>query len=74
MSATTRIGGKEVAAWTKEVLGSHKTPKYCFWIGDPGVEDYPKTGSGKYQKHLLRAIGDKLVAGGHPAVTLTSKL
>jgi hypothetical protein len=25
------------------------------------LDDFPKTGSGKYQKHIMRAIGDRLV-------------
>ena len=74
---TTTPTSYEMAAWTRQTLGSHKKPNYCFWIGDEGVgDDFPKTGSGKYQKHLLRAIGDRLVVGGHPAVVArgTSKL
>jgi len=52
----------EVQEWVRAKLGKHKAPKWVFWIGDPGVvNDYPKTGSGKHQKHLLRSIGDKLV-------------
>ncbi|KIV78549.1 hypothetical protein PV11_06194 [Exophiala sideris] len=54
----------EVNQWVRQRLGSHKAPQHVFWIGDPGVgSDYPKTGSGKHQKHVLRALGDKLVAG-----------
>ncbi len=56
---------EDVSQWVKQTLGSHKAPRHVFWIGDEGVgKDYPKTGSGKYQKHILRAIGDRLVAQG----------
>jgi acyl-CoA synthetase (AMP-forming)/AMP-acid ligase II len=57
-----RISDVEVQDWVKAKLGRHKAPKWTFWIGDPGVvDDFPKTGSGKHQKHILRFIGDKLV-------------
>jgi len=55
---------EEIRAFVKEAMGSHKAPQYVFWIGDPGVgEDFPKTGSGKHQKHILRAISEKLLEG-----------
>lgn len=48
--------------WVSEKLGRHKEPRHVFWLGDPGVgDDFPKTGSGKYQKHILRDIGNDLV-------------
>ena len=44
-------------------MGSHKAPRYLFWIGDLGVgEDFPKTGSGKIQMHNLRAIAHRILA------------
>lgn len=52
----------EIVQWVRARLGSHKAPKYIFWIGHPDVGDeYPKTGSGKHQKHILRAIGNRLI-------------
>jgi acyl-CoA synthetase (AMP-forming)/AMP-acid ligase II len=52
----------EVSKWVKEALGGHKAPKHVWWIGDPGIgDDFPKTGSGKHQKHILRAIGQRLI-------------
>ena len=43
-------------------MGRVKAPKYIFWVGDTGVGDeLPKTGSGKYQKHVIRTLGNKLV-------------
>lgn len=59
----SRLQNAEVNQWVRQRLGSHKAPQHVFWIGDPEVgSDYPKTGSGKHQKHVLRALGDKLVA------------
>ena len=53
----------DLVAWVRETLGGHKSPKYIFWLGDEAVgPDFPKTGSGKIQKHILRALGDRLVA------------
>ncbi|KPM37524.1 hypothetical protein AK830_g9063 [Neonectria ditissima] len=59
---TTRPSDDEVRNWVKQKLGRHKEPKHIFWIGDVDVgQDIPKTGSGKYQKHLVRALGNSLV-------------
>lgn len=33
-------------------------------------DDFPKTGSGKHQKHIMRDLGDRLVGGK----TLRAKL
>lgn len=64
MDGATKPGSDEIVQWVRARLGSHKAPKYIFWIGHPDVGDeYPKTGSGKHQKHILRAIGNKLA---HP--------
>ncbi|OGE51422.1 hypothetical protein PENARI_c013G02871 [Penicillium arizonense] len=57
-----RISDEEVKQWVSEKLGRHKAPQYTFWIGKQGVrEDFPKTGSGKHQKHIMRDIGNRLV-------------
>ncbi|KAH7124861.1 hypothetical protein B0J13DRAFT_149634 [Dactylonectria estremocensis] len=51
--------------FVSEKLGRHKAPQHIFWTGDPGVgDDFPKTGSGKIQKHVLQKIGNDLVRGG----------
>lgn len=53
---------EEMRRFVFEKLGRHKAPQYVFWIGDAGVgEHFPKTGSGKYQKHVLEKIGNQLV-------------
>lgn len=60
-----RLRSSEVGAWVQETLGRHKAPKHVFWIGDRGVgEDFPKTGSGKHQKHILQEIGSRLLKQG----------
>lgn len=53
---------EELRMFVGEKLGRHKVPQYVFWIGDPGVGDaFPKTGSGKHQKHIMQKIGNRLV-------------
>lgn len=62
---------EEIRSFVKEAMGSHKAPQYVWWIGDPGAgDDFPKTGSGKHQKHLLRAISEKLLARDGPKARL----
>ncbi|CAK1360233.1 putative acyl-CoA synthetase [Cercospora beticola] len=59
-----RPTGAELAAWVRETLGRHKTPEYVWWVGDNGVgDDFPKTASGKHQKHILRSIGTEIIKG-----------
>ncbi len=49
----------------RKSLGGHKAPRYVFWIGDDGVgSEFPKTGSGKIMKHVLRESGERLVKAG----------
>ncbi len=60
-----RPRSEELAEWVGATLGRHKRPKHIFWINDPEVgNDFPKTGSGKHQKHILRSIGEKLLKHG----------
>ena len=57
----SRPSSAELSDWTRQQLGSHKTPQHVFWLSDPGVvSDFPKTGSGKHQKHIIRALGNQL--------------
>lgn len=39
-------------SFVHESLGWHKAPVRIFWLGED--EDFPKTGSGKIMKHVLR--------------------
>lgn len=59
---TRRPTGAELVAWVRETLGRHKTPEHVWWVGDKGVgDDFPKTASGKHQKHVLRSIGTEII-------------
>ncbi|KAK0101857.1 hypothetical protein ONS95_001330 [Cadophora gregata] len=54
-SAEPRPSDQELRNFVRQTLGWHKAPVHVFWLGEG--EDFPKTGSGKVQKHILRAIG-----------------
>lgn len=41
--------------FVRQSLGWHKAPVHIFWLGEG--EEFPKTGSGKIQKHILRDQG-----------------
>lgn len=59
---SVRLSDPDLRKWVSEKLGRHKSPQHVFWIGDAGVGgDFPKTGSGKHQKHILRDLGKHLV-------------
>ncbi|GAB1217471.1 hypothetical protein ATERTT37_006710 [Aspergillus terreus] len=63
----------DVRSFVEIQLGRHKTPQHIFWLGQPGVgEDFPKTGSGKHQKHVMRETGCRLVKerASSPAVRI----
>jgi long-chain acyl-CoA synthetase len=46
---------QEVQEFVRKKLARHKAPIHVFWL-EPG-EEFPKTGSGKIQKHILRRMG-----------------
>ncbi|KAL5317012.1 hypothetical protein ACEPPN_016065 [Leptodophora sp. 'Broadleaf-Isolate-01'] len=50
-----RPSGDQLREFVRQSLGWHKAPVHIFWL-EQG-EDFPKTGSGKVQKHVLRAQG-----------------
>lgn len=61
-TGTHKPSTQEVKEWVRETLGWHKAPEHVFWMGDAGVgEDFPKTGSGKHQKHIMRATADRVL-------------
>ncbi|KAK3116595.1 hypothetical protein LTR53_002893 [Teratosphaeriaceae sp. CCFEE 6253] len=61
----------EIAVWVRETLGRHKAPEHVFWLGDRGVGgDFPKTGSGKLQKHILQKIAMALLEQPAPRARL----
>ena len=58
-----KLADDEVKQWVSERLGRHKAPRFVFWIGNRSVgDDFPKTGSGKHQKHIMRDLGNRLIA------------
>lgn len=60
-SELLRPADHEIRQFVSEALGRHKAPQHVFWLGDAGVgKEFPKTGSGKHQKHILRDIGNRL--------------
>lgn len=62
VEGAARPSDQDLRNWTASELGSHKAPEHVFWIGDPGVgHEFPKTGSGKHQKHIMRHVGTQLV-------------
>lgn len=53
---------QEIRSWITAEMDHTKAPRHIFWLGEPDVgEELPTTGSGKYQKHLIRAKGNALV-------------
>lgn len=57
-----RPNSAEIVAWVRQTMGKHKAPKYVWWVGDQAdISEFSKTGSGKYQKHILKEIGQSLM-------------
>lgn len=70
-TSTKRPGDEEIKEFVRESLGFHKAPQHIFWIGDTGVgDDFPKTASGKHQKHILSDIGARLIEQQGPKAKL----
>ncbi|PYH40467.1 acetyl-CoA synthetase-like protein [Aspergillus saccharolyticus JOP 1030-1] len=62
LKGRAKVSHDELRHYVSQTLGRHKAPQHIFWIGDAGVgADFPKTGSGKHQKHILRELGNRLV-------------
>lgn len=60
----SRPGEQELRDWVTSNMGRIKAPQHIFWLGDEGVgHELPKTASGKYMKHLIRAHGNALLRG-----------
>ncbi|KAH7370188.1 acid Co-A ligase [Rhexocercosporidium sp. MPI-PUGE-AT-0058] len=55
---------EELRVWVRQALGWHKAPVHVFWFGDEevGIDEVPQTGSGKVKKHVLRRVGEEIVA------------
>jgi acyl-coenzyme A synthetase/AMP-(fatty) acid ligase len=55
---------QEVRDWVRAELSWHKAPQHIFWVGEGGVcPDFPKTASGKHQKHLMEEIANTSLFG-----------
>lgn len=53
---------EEIRNWVREKLARQKAPKYVFWLGKDGLPaEFPKTGTGKLQKHVLREMGVRIL-------------
>lgn len=67
---------QEVRDWVRAELSWHKAPQHIFWVGEGGVcPDFPKTASGKHQKHLMEDIANKALFGSPLAAKeLTNRL
>lgn len=58
-----RPSDEEVRDWVREKLARQKAPRWVFWMGEQGLPgEFPKTGSGKYMKHVLREMGGRVLA------------
>ncbi|PNP86636.1 hypothetical protein FNYG_00026 [Fusarium nygamai] len=52
---------EDIRDWVLQDLSPVKVPAFIFWLGHNGVDaELPKTGSGKYQKHIIRDIANRL--------------
>ncbi|PVH72829.1 acetyl-CoA synthetase-like protein [Cadophora sp. DSE1049] len=56
-STEPRPSAEVLRDFVRKTLGWHKAPVHIFWLEEG--EDFPKTGSGKVQKHILREHGKK---------------
>ncbi|RAH86330.1 acetyl-CoA synthetase-like protein [Aspergillus japonicus CBS 114.51] len=62
---------QELRDWVRVELSWHKAPQHVFWIGDGGVcPDFPKTASGKHQKHIMKDIANTCLSGSSPGKDL----
>lgn len=61
-SSGMRPANEEVRKRVGAKLSRQKVPQFIFWIGEEGMPlDYPKTGSGKIQKHKLCKIAESML-------------
>jgi acyl-CoA synthetase (AMP-forming)/AMP-acid ligase II len=49
----------ELREYVRQTLGWHKAPVHIFWLMEG--ESFPKTGSGKVQKHILKVKAQALL-------------
>ena len=61
-SSGMRPANEELRKRVSANLSPQKIPRYFFWVGEEGMPlDYPKTGSGKIQKHELCKIAERIL-------------
>ncbi|TVY32606.1 putative acyl-CoA synthetase [Lachnellula occidentalis] len=53
---------EELGKFVRKTLGWHKAPVHVFWLR--ADEDFPKIGSGKIKKHVLKERGAELIRKG----------
>ncbi|KAF4493289.1 long-chain-fatty-acid- ligase [Fusarium agapanthi] len=60
-STEKKLSDEDVRDWVLQDLSPVKVPALIFWLGHDGVDaELPKTGSGKYQRHIIRDIANRL--------------
>jgi long-chain acyl-CoA synthetase len=57
--AHERPSTEKLREFVRQTLGWHKAPLHVFWLQPD--EDFPKTGSGKIKKHILKEMGAKMI-------------
>lgn len=57
--AHERPSAEKLREFVRQTLGWHKAPLHVFWLQPD--EDFPKTGSGKIKKHILKEMGAKMI-------------
>ncbi|PYH41090.1 acetyl-CoA synthetase-like protein [Aspergillus saccharolyticus JOP 1030-1] len=54
---------QDLRDWVRVELSWHKAPQHVFWIREEGVcADFPKTASGKHQKHIMKEIANTFLS------------
>ena len=62
-----RPDDEQVREWVRQTLARQKAPAHVFWLGDRGLPaEFPKTGTGKHQKHILKEMAATLLGPAKP--------
>ncbi|KAJ5628127.1 acetyl-CoA synthetase-like protein, partial [Penicillium lividum] len=63
-TSRTRPEDQELRDWVRAELSWHKAPQYVFWVGEGGIcPEFPKTASGKHQKHIMEKMANTSLFG-----------
>ncbi|KAJ5758191.1 acetyl-CoA synthetase-like protein [Penicillium nucicola] len=69
----TRPQDQELRDWVRAELSWHKAPQHMFWVGEGGIcPDFPKTASGKHQKHIMEGIANTSLSGNLSSIKTQS--